>query len=317
MAGLAAFTALRAVERVARGALGGFVSFAALTQDGRLMHADTQRGGTGTLFTVAEATGTQPPPAFAAAPFAALMSSGPNRPEPLIQFTPADPAAGIVTGHRLPNMPGVDGVPLNAAVLARLKAGESPREAVEAELARNPHADAGLIALNLKGEIYAGDSELVLRRPDRGAYVGEDPHTGARCAVLHNSIFPVEAMAHLAVAVALDTIAPVDHPDFHVRVTAGTPLVQGSAPCLELGDGDQVTRLVVDDPVWLGGTHDGAVIPHGAAVRRGGKLVGRVIFEPYCVVEQGVLVSLSGLDEAVISVRADRIEGVKDHRALG
>lgn len=317
MAGLGAFQALRAVERVGRGALGGFVSFVALTQDGRLMHADTQRGGTSTLFTVAEATGTLPPAAFAAAPLAALMSSGPNRPEPLMQFTPADASAGVVTGHRLPNMPGVDGVPLNVAVLERLKTGESPQAAVEAELARNPRADAGLIAVNLKGELFAGDTQLVLRRPDRGAHVGQDPRTGARCAVLHNSIFPVDALARLAVAVALDTIAPLDHPDFHVTVKAGTPLARGSEPCLELGQSDQVTRLVVDDQVWLGGTHDGAVIPHGAAVRRSGKLVGRVIFEPYCRVEQGVLVSLSGLDEAVIAVRAEQAEGVQDHRALG
>jgi hypothetical protein len=32
---------------------------------------------------------------------------------------------------------------------------------------------------------------------------------------------------------------------------------------------------------------------------------------------EDVPVSLSGMDEAIISVRADRIEGVKDHRALG
>lgn len=317
MAGLAAFTALRAVERVSRGALGGFVSFVALTADGELLAADTQRGGTSTLFTEAEATGVLPPPAFATAPLAGLMSSGPNRPEPLIQFTPADPAVGLVTGHRLPNMPGVDGVPLNAAVLERMRHGESPQAAVEAELVRNPRADAGLIALNLDGDLFSADTELVQRRPDRGAHTAEDPRTGARCAVLHNSIFPVDAMARLAVAVALDTISPVDDPDFHVVVGAGTPLVLGSAPCLELGESDRVLRVVVDDRIWLGGGHHGAVIPHGAAVRRSGELVGRVIFEPYCVVEQGTLVSLSGLEEAVVSVRADRIEGVKGHRALG
>jgi len=42
-----------------------------------------------------------------------------------------------------------------------------------------------------------------------------------------------------------------------------------------------------------------------------------VVFEPYCVVENGILLSLSGLDEAIIGVRADAIEGAGDHRALG
>jgi hypothetical protein len=50
-AGQAAFEALRTVERVARGAIGGFVSFVAITADGRLLRAETQRGGTSTLFT--------------------------------------------------------------------------------------------------------------------------------------------------------------------------------------------------------------------------------------------------------------------------
>ena len=50
-AGLAAFEALRAVERVSRGAIGGFVSFVAIGAEGSLLRAQTQRGGTRTLFT--------------------------------------------------------------------------------------------------------------------------------------------------------------------------------------------------------------------------------------------------------------------------
>lgn len=317
MAGLAAFMALRAVERVARGAVGGFVSFVVITEDGRLLAADTQRGGTTTLFTDAEATGTLPPPAFATAHLAGLMSSGPNRPEPLIQFTPADRAAGIVTGHRLPNMPGGAGLPLNVAVLERLRRGETAQQAVEAELAANPRADAGIIALARDGTLFAGDSALVRQRSDRGGHLAEDPTTGARCAVLHNAIFPVEALAQLAAAVALDTMAPVDQADFHVRVAAGTRLELGEAACLHLGAGERVARIVVADPAWLGAHHHGAALQQGAAVRRNGDLIGRVVFEPYCVAENGILLSLSGLDEAIISVRADAIEGAKDHRALG
>src|SRR3546814_6393350 len=75
-----------------------------------------------------------------------------------MQFTPADAAVGMVTGHRLPNTPGVDGRPLNLAVLARLQQGETPRQAVEAVLAANPEADAGLIALACDGSLFAADS---------------------------------------------------------------------------------------------------------------------------------------------------------------
>jgi len=316
MAGLAAFMALRAVEHVARGAVGGFVSFVVLSDEDQLLAAKTQRGGTATLFTESEATGTLPPPAFATARLAGLMSSGPNRPEPLIQFTPSDPTAGIVTGHRLPNMPGSAGVPLNLAVLERLRRGEMPRAAVEAELAANPRADAGIIALARDGSLYAADSALVSRRDDRGSYLGEDAKTGARCAVLHNSIFPVAPLAPLAAAIAFDAMAPADQADFHVTVAAGTPLALGEESCLQIGAGGRVSQITVADPIWLGGCHHGAALPHGAAVWRDGQLIGRVIFEPYCVVENGILRSLSGLDEAIVAVRADAIEGTKDHRAL-
>ena len=119
MAGLATFKALQAVERVGRGAIGGFASFVAITADGALLRSETQRGGTATLFTAGETICALPPQAFAEAPWAALMSSGPDRPAPLSQFTPGRAGVGLVSGHRLPNMPGADGLPINRAVLDR------------------------------------------------------------------------------------------------------------------------------------------------------------------------------------------------------
>lgn len=312
LAGLAAFRALRAVERVARGSIGGFVSFVALSDDGRLLSAGTQRGGTATLFADGAGTGTLPPPDFATARLAALISSGPDRPEPLIQFTPGDPTAGLVTGHRLPNAPGADGLPLNAAVLARLKRGETPREAVEAVLSANPEADAGLIALARDGTLFAADSARVRRRADCGRSLGEDARSGARCAVLHNAIFPVAPLAALAAAIAFDTMAPADEADFRITLAAGTRMEEGDEACLHLasegaGEG-RVERVTVTDRLWLAGHRHGAPLPQGAAVRRGGALVGRIVAEPYCVGEGGVLVSLGGRDEAIIGVRADAIE---------
>ncbi|WP_346907757.1 DUF6963 family protein [uncultured Roseibium sp.] len=56
-AGLCLFKALAAVERISRGSIGGFVSFAVITADGQLLRAQTQDGGTTTLF------GGEDPPA--------------------------------------------------------------------------------------------------------------------------------------------------------------------------------------------------------------------------------------------------------------
>lgn len=317
LAGLAAFAALRAVETVARGAIGGFVSFVALAEDGRLLAATTQRGGTRTLFAQPEAIGGLPPPAIATAPRAALISSGPDRPEPLIQFTPADPAAGLVTGHRLPNTPGCHGRPLNLAVLQRLANGETPRHAVEAELAANPAADAGLIALACDGTLFAADSALVRRRQDRGCFLAEDPGSGARCAVLHNAIFPVAPLASLAAAVAFDTIGPAGDADLQVTLRAGLRLEPDGEPCLHLAAGGEPARLAVTERGWLDGCRHGVALPPGTAVRSNAGLVGRVLVGPYCVAEKGVLVSLNGRDDTIVGIRADATEGAKGHGALG
>ena len=303
-AGLAAFEALRAVERVSRGAIGGFVSFVAIASDGSLLRAETQRGGTRTLFTSGEATGVAPPAAVAEARFAALMSSGPDRPDPLAQFTPGDPGAGLVTGHRLPNMPGVDGIPLNRAVLNSLAEGGTPAEAIEAVLARNPEADAGLIALDLQGRVHLANSAFVAQRSDLGSALIEDAQSGGAVAVLHNAIHPHHALASLAASVAMDRIAPADRCDFEIVLHAGLRIELGDENCLHLDAQDRVERLTVTQRSWLGQTYQGAAVNFAAAVRRGGVLIGRTTSEPYCVAADGRLLSISGRDAAPVPVRA-------------
>ena len=119
-AGLAAFRALRLVETVARGSIGGFITDAAITKDGELVCQETQHGGTRTLFAEGESCGVEPPERTANAVAVGLLASAPDRPDPLSQFVPADGAVGILTGHRLPNQVGADGRPLNAAVYLRI-----------------------------------------------------------------------------------------------------------------------------------------------------------------------------------------------------
>lgn len=304
MAGLAAFEALAAVERIGRGAIGGFVSFVALTADGRLLRVETQRGGTKTLFTDGEETGVQPPPDIAEAPLAGLMSSGPDRPVPLSQFTPAAPNVGIVTGHRLPNMQGADGVALNQAVLTRMQAGGPAVLAAEHVLEQNPDADAGIIALGLEGEAFAGNSDHVQRRGDLGRTLVGDPSSGAVVAVLHNAIHPHHVLSDLAASVALDIINPLDRADFSIEITAGTSIEIGDENVVHIDDDGQALRIAVTQSSWLGPRRDGAVIGFAAMVSHGGRVIGQTVTEPYTVVENGCLVSLSGRDAVTIGVRA-------------
>jgi hypothetical protein len=165
-AGLAVFRALAAVETVGRGAIGGFASLVAIGADGTLWRAETQRGGTATLFVAGEATGIPPPPEIAAAPWAGIISSGPDRPPPLARFTPADPAVGLLTGHRVPDSAGSDGLPLNQAVRARMGAGEAPAAALAAVFEAAPDAEAGILALHRRTRLAAPHPTPVEARGD-------------------------------------------------------------------------------------------------------------------------------------------------------
>jgi hypothetical protein len=303
-AGLAAFRALEAIERVARGAIGGFVSFVVISRDNTLLRAETQRGGTCTLFVEGERTGASPPPAIAAARFAALMSSGPDRPTPLARFTPGDAAHGLVTGHRLPNMPG-DGAdrPLNEAVLARLASGADPRQAVEAELADHPEADAGLIALDRHGRLYAQNSAFVKARGDLGSACLADDRRGHRVAVLHNAIHPISGLAALAAGVAMDCMAPPDRADFELRLEAGTAIRLGEEDALHIDTAERLVGISVSNAAWLRPRRDGAVVNFATKVLCGDRLVGHTTNEPYCVTESGRLVSMSGQTSVAIGVR--------------
>jgi hypothetical protein len=303
-AGLAAFKALAAVEKVGRGAIGGFVSFVAITADGDVLRAETQRGGTTTLFTDGEITGVDPLPEIADAPLVGLMSSGPDRPAPLSQFTPAASGVGIITGHRLPNMPGLDGLALNQSVLDRMAKGAPAAEAGRIVLEQNPEADAGIIALGLEGEPFAGNTTHVAKRGDLGRALTGNASTGSVVAVLHNAIQPHQALADLAASVALDVMNPPDRADFWIEIAAGTPLALADENTVDVDAAGRAHRITVTQSSWLGPGRDGAVIDFAALVQRGGRTIGHAIAEPYSVVRDGRLVSLSGGDRVTIGVRA-------------
>lgn len=301
-AGLAVFAALRAVEKVGSGCIGGFVSFAAIAKDGNLMRSCTQRGGTATLFIDGDLIGADPPSALATAPIAALMSSGPDRPEPLAQFVAGEASVGLVTGHRFAHQPGNNGIAFNQDALRRMRAGMDVASAVNAVIAENSGADVGLIAIDLRGRIHARNSERVDARPDLGS---EKQNSGDEAAVsiLHNAIHPAAGLASLAADVAMEIMLPTRSPDFWIQAVAGTPVVLGESDSITVDSDFRVIEVRTTDASLLRGRQDGAAIYIGSEVRRDGKRLGYTTTEPYVVLEDGMIESLSGQHKLRVGCR--------------
>ena len=305
LAGLAVYRALQSVEKVGRGGVGGFVSYAVITPGGELLRAATQRGGASTLFTKGELTGIDPPDQYSSAELAVLISSGPDRPEPLSQFTPGDAKAGLITGHRLPNTLGIHGRPINECVLNHLRDGKTVEEALKIELDSNADADAGFIAMNRKGDVAVGNTALTQSRDDLGCTSIYDEGTGLRIGVVHNSIFPHHALTELVISTALDTVKPEDAINFETTLNAGMAISIKTENALFLsGSDNRVESISVVDNKWSASRNEGVVLRRGTRVYKQKTLVGKVVSELYCVSENGVLSSLSGSKTAKIGIRS-------------
>lgn len=302
-AGLAVFRALKAAEKVGTGAIGGFATFAAITADGRAVFSVTQRGGAATAFTEGETTGVEPWPEFATARVAAVISSGPDRPGDLTKFIPVDPAVGLVTGHRIPPTTGQNGQAMNVDALARMRAGLPAADAAAAVIAENPEADCGLICVDLSGRVGLANTVRVLRRPDVAAVLRQDAETGASVGVLHNAIRPHRAIAELAAAVALETMAADLAPKGQIVIAAGTPIGMGPENAVICDADSRALQVTTTDPsVGIRGEL-GAAIYLASAVYLGDRLVGRTTFEPITTIENGRLVAFSGRSEIRIGYR--------------
>ncbi|MFO1149895.1 MAG: hypothetical protein U1E62_16080 [Alsobacter sp.] len=295
-AGLAALEALQAVEKVGFGALHGYVSLVAIGLDGQVHRAETQRGGTSGL---GGATGL--PKAILTARMAGLISSGPDRPEPLAQFTPALPGVGLVTGHRFPSMRGPSGQQLNDMVLSRMAGGQTAKDAVDGVVHDHPWADAGLIALAVDGDVYGADTEYVCSMPQRGSLVLRSDDGTAAAAVLHNAILPWRALAPLAAEVALGRLAPPPGPDGVLVVEAGLPVRSGATNAWEIDDDGEVVGVVLTRAQPGAGRLSFGLGPF-APVMFGTELRGRALQEPFLVAHQGRLETIDGSISAAIPV---------------
>jgi hypothetical protein len=294
-AGAAVLAALAAVERTGTGSIGGFCSFAALDSDGNVVRAETQRGGSATLFLEGETTGAPPPAHIDAAPRAALISSGPDRPAPLSQFLAAGPA-GLVTGHRLPNGYGADGRRYNEAVLAALARGSSPADAVRQVLEADPNGDVGLIALDRAGALHAENSVRVKQRSDL-AQAERSLACGARVAVLLNAIRPPQALATLAAEIALEVLGAAPRVLGAVSARAGVSVVAADEDLVEVDAHGRVWRVLTRDLRLASGRHNAAAIYLGARVVQAGRTLGHILSEPNCLVADGAITAFNGATE--------------------
>jgi hypothetical protein len=290
-AGLAVYRSLRAAELVGTGSIGGFAAFGAISAEGRLLRHETQRGGTSTLFIEGEITGTEPPPEVAAAASAAVISSGPDRPEPE-KLLRAEPLAGLVTGHRMPSATGVDGIPVNQQALDLMKRGQSAQVAVDAVLDRNPEVDAGLLAIDRSGQVYGRNSTRVLRRPDLAE--ARASRSGASVVVFYNAIRPHTVLAGLVTEIALDTMVGIPKPDGQIKVNAGTPVIVGRETAIYCDTNNVATHVTGNELEVRIGWRACTGIDLGSPVYRGSKLIGHTMFETRMSFQDGKLTFVSG-----------------------
>ncbi|WP_138467759.1 hypothetical protein [Poseidonocella sp. HB161398] len=269
-AGQAILGALARAEAVGTGAIGGFVSFACLGPQG-LWRCGIQQGGARALLEAGL------PGAALGADRAVLMSSGPHRPEPLSQFTPGDAAAGLVTGHRFPNLRGPDGTSPAGAALAAMAAGQSPSEAASGVAEARPGADAGLVCLGRDGRIGMANTAHVAAFPGLG--VALQSRGGAHAGILCNGIAHGALLAPLIAEMAL---AALDPPRVAGRVMLcrGLPVRQGAAPELQLDAEGRPELLIL--PGWRPATGCwSAGYGPQALLTQGGKRLGQIIDEPF------------------------------------
>lgn len=282
-AGLAAFQALRAVELLGRGAIGGFAVFVWRDDQGVIHHAETQDLGSSTM---EMAEGWQE------ARHAAIISSGPNRPVPLIQFLPALGDVGMVTGHRLPSSRLPDGGVINQRALQLMQAGGFDQAQLQALLDEGPSMDAGLICLPLTGPVLAANAPRVRARDDLGRFTANAGETA--CAILHNSIYAAElsgdALAAALGSIALEIMGQGRAPYAISVLPDRLPVTRDSSEALHLDDAGQAVALHSADPAYGETRARITAIYSGTPVLQGGAVVGRVVTEVFSPLEPACLV---------------------------
>jgi hypothetical protein len=277
-AGRAVLDGVLAAEVLGRGSIGGFIVLSVIDEQGLHRQVGRQNGGVtalGGLDTLAQAR------------CAAAISSGPDRPEPLSQFLPGLDGVALVTGHRLPQRPGVSGRPLNASALDRIACGRSPDEAVRDELDGNRDADCGLIAVTPDGRIGFGNSERVQRRGD--LIEASRIEQGRGFALLGNSIhFNATCDARKVIGDLIwSRLSGGTSGCFLARLSGPVPVLRSHDDRIELDDEGIVLRIARADPWWPATPSVTTVVYSRTPVWRGGRRVGTCMTEVFACLDGG------------------------------
>lgn len=291
-AGLAVWKALNSVEKVTSGSIGGFATFTIIGEDGKTEYYCTQRGGSRTLFTSGDSVSTYPPETVIKAPIAGVISSGPDRMEPLSDFLVSEDNVGLVTGHRIPQAIGVNGLPVNIEVLKLMKKGIPANVAIEMVMSHNPNVDAGLIAIDLKGNCGIMNSIKVENRIDAAKAIVEKDD--AKVMVLNNEIYPVKITADLAAAIAIQVMSEERKPDFQISIDIGLKVQHGPDDKVVIDENNRAIEVFTTDSTILKGRVT-CVVPYlGSIIVKNNKIIGKLMNEPITILDNGKIMDLAG-----------------------
>lgn len=293
----AAIRAVLGAELLGRGAIGGFAVVAMLDEEGIFHYASVQRGGVSAI---------DIPLQWARAVVAAVISSGPDRPEPLVQFLPGRDQVGLVTGHRLPNTLGADARPLNMMALDLLTAGQSPQSAVDTVLDGEPEADAGLIAINVSGAIGVRNTARAARRPDLGQANWHE--AGRGYALLHNSIYAnmpdCMALAATLGELAREALGGPPAACGLVQMTRSVALHKAAQDRVTIDGEGLILSIETANPALLVGDHTARSVVYGAPpIYRNDQLAGYAASELFARLEDGVAHPLPRLADRTMLMR--------------
>lgn len=274
-AGKAVYCGLLAAEILGRGAIGGFVVSSILDGQGAHHQLTCQDGGITALDGVMD---------HQSAKCAAVISSGPNRPEPLSQFLAGRSGLGLVTGHRLPSRAGDDGQPVNLAVLELMAAGIPTSDAIDAIFRDNPELDAGLIAVQSGGPLVSGNSARVSRRNDVLSATRQESAHGY--ALLCNSIYTAREVLLEAVvgAIMWENLTGECTAFFISEFVETVPIQPGDADRIDLDPKNRVIGIQIAEPTIGTTTTRTTVIHAGAPVWQDGRCIGTCISEVFAAV---------------------------------
>lgn len=279
----------RAIEPIATGAIGGFVTMVVITDSGDIHYFETQNGGVSELCedVLAISNTTQ----------IGLISSGAYRPGPLSRFLAWDKEGNIVSGHRFPQSSDSTGVPLNQRLLQTIQEFQGINNSRLTDLINiNPTVDAGFIATDKQGNLFQADTMFVQRRPDTFTLCKQDRNRSV--GVTMNSIASAEQVARLI----CDIVMAEDKASPRITLGADATIVASKREAINITASNRVISVETDDPGYFLDKHEGSLFIVGTPVYRLGELVGFVKEEPYVLCNFGQIKFLCGSEEVLLSI---------------